>query len=414
MSEKSLRRRLPRCRRPRLPHPSSTPRLRTPPPHRRSLKKSSKHGRILKRCASEPCLWSSSTEDQQTRSGFLGSETDGGPLFRPRTCTDVFASSPSLSGFCSPSSSPRLGFEFGMHGYNKDSKVVINVSVEGSPGPVRTMVKLGSSVDDTIKLVVDKYAEEGRTPKLDSSPGLELHHSYFSLQSLDKSMSIGDAGSRSFYLRKNSSGHSSSGASFVSETNPARPNSPSAVQHPAFLVPGSWRLSSMRVLSTSDRARQTFPPERNSDIIQGRGGLVAVPARLATSPSPRFPVVKDGIQQRLTNVKIESSLGTVHVIMPSDNTVKDLIKAGIEIYVKEKRRPLLEETDPKCFQLHYSQFSLESLKAGEKVINLGCRNFFLCLKKRPSPAHTSIAFWENPKLASEPLLFLSKLVELLL
>ncbi|KAE8661794.1 Detected protein of unknown function [Hibiscus syriacus] len=238
MSEKCLRRRLPRCRRPRLPHPSSSPRLQTPPPHRRSLKKSSKCGKILKRSASEPCLWSSFTEDQQTRSGFLGSETEEGPLFRPQTCTDVFASSPSLSALCSPSSSLRLGFEFGTHVYNKDAKVVINVSVEGSPGPVRTMVKLGSSVDDTIKLVVNKYVEEGRTPKLDSSSGLELHHSYFSLQSLDKSMSIGDAGSRSFYLRKNSSGHSSNGASFVSEINPPRPNSPPAVPHPAYLVPG--------------------------------------------------------------------------------------------------------------------------------------------------------------------------------
>ncbi|KAL4383524.1 hypothetical protein GQ457_15G010000 [Hibiscus cannabinus] len=223
MSEKSLRRRLPRCRRPRLPHPSPTPRL-----HRRSLKK---HDRILKRCASEPCLWSSVTEDQQTGSGFSGSETGGDPLplVRPRTCTDVFALSPSLPGLCSPSSSPKLGFEFGMHGYNKDAKVVINVSVEGSPGPVRTMVRLGTSVDDTIKLVVDKYAEEGRTPKLDSGSGLELHHSYFSLESLEKSMSIGDAGSRSFYLRKNSS----NGGSFVSEIGPTRPNSP-----PAFLVPG--------------------------------------------------------------------------------------------------------------------------------------------------------------------------------
>ncbi|KAE8657349.1 Detected protein of unknown function [Hibiscus syriacus] len=139
---------------------------------------------------------------------------------RPQTCADVFASSPPLSGLCSPSSSyPKLCFEFGVHGYNKDAKVVINVSVEGSPGPVRTTVKLGSSVDDTIKLVdVNKYVEEGRT--------LTLTSKFFLL---DKSMSIGDAGSRSFYLRKNSSGNS---ASFVSEIDPARPDSP------AFLVPG--------------------------------------------------------------------------------------------------------------------------------------------------------------------------------
>ncbi|XP_039056401.1 uncharacterized protein At4g22758-like [Hibiscus syriacus] len=177
-------------------------------------------------------------------------------------------------------------------------------------------------------------------------------------------------------------------------------------------VPGSRRLSSVRVLSTFDRTLQTFPPEQNLDIIQRRGGLVAVRARSATFPSPRFP---DGIYQRLTkllvNVNIESSLGAVHVIMSSDNTVKDLIKAAIEIYVKEQRRPLLEETDPNFFQLHYSQFSLESLNAGEKVKNLGSRNFFLCLKQRPSAADTSS---EKPKLASEPLFFLTKLVDLLL
>ncbi|XVF51631.1 hypothetical protein PTKIN_Ptkin04bG0199900 [Pterospermum kingtungense] len=179
MSEKSLRRRLPRCRRPTISYRSPTPRLRTPPPQRRSAKRSSsKHNRILKRCASEPSLWSS--VDQQITISFLGSEGEGSqPLFRPQTCTDVFASSPSLLGFCSPSSSPK----FGMLGYNKDDKVVINVSVEGSPGPVRTMVKLGSSVEDTVKLVANKYAEERRTPKLDCNSGLELHHSYFSLQS---------------------------------------------------------------------------------------------------------------------------------------------------------------------------------------------------------------------------------------
>lgn len=210
------------------------------------MKRSSptKHGRILKRCASEPCLRSSAVdhEDQQIKSTtFLGFEGEGPPLFRPPTCSDVFASSPSLLGFGSPSSSssPKQGFEFGMLGYNKDSKVVINVSVEGSPGPVRTMVKLGSSVEDTINLVVNKYAEEGRTPKLDCNSGLELHHSHFSLQSLDKSQSIGDAGSRSFYLRKNSSGHSSNGGSnyFPSEIGPAATNSPPAVPHPTYLLP---------------------------------------------------------------------------------------------------------------------------------------------------------------------------------
>lgn len=47
------------------------------------------------------------------------------------------------------------------------------------------MVKLGSSVEETIKLVIDKYGEEGRTPRLDKNAMsiFELHNSYFSLQS---------------------------------------------------------------------------------------------------------------------------------------------------------------------------------------------------------------------------------------
>ncbi|MCE5166778.1 hypothetical protein HAX54_026196 [Datura stramonium] len=92
-------------------------------------------------------------------------------------------------------------------GYKKDAKVVVNVTVEGSPGPVRTMVKLGSSVDETIRLVIDKYSEEGRTPRLDKNAdsSFQLYQSYFSLQSLSNTDVIGDVGSRSFYLRKSNS-----------------------------------------------------------------------------------------------------------------------------------------------------------------------------------------------------------------
>ncbi|XVF10749.1 hypothetical protein REPUB_Repub07fG0209600 [Reevesia pubescens] len=179
--------------------------------------------------------------------------------------------------------------------------------------------------------------------------------------------------------------------------------------------PGSRRLSSFRILSTSERSQHTFPPEHHSDIVRRRGGLISVPPRLITSPSLRFPAVNDEISQRLTklllNVNIESSLGPVHVVMSSENTVNDLIKAAIEIYVKEKRRPLLEETDPKFFQLHYSQFCLESLKPGEKLINLGSRNFFLCLN--PSSFVTSCSS-DNAKMASDSLFSLTKFMEFLL
>lgn len=65
------------------------------------------------------------------------------------------------------------------------------MTVEGSPGPIRAMVKLGWSVEETIKLVVSNYSKEGRTPRLDeggvASSAFELHSSYFSLQSQSSS-----------------------------------------------------------------------------------------------------------------------------------------------------------------------------------------------------------------------------------
>lgn len=236
MPERSLRRRAPAtgARRNRPPNPSPSPRKRSPPP-RRSAKQALKPIKILKRCSSEPILLGSifgvsniiSDDDRSLRSEGGGG---GGVLFRPQTCTDVFASSHSLLAFSPPSH----------EGYKKDAKVVVNVTVEGSPGPVRTLVKLGASVEETIKLVVDRYSEEGRTPKLDRdvAPLFELHHSYFSLESLDKSELIGDVGSRNFYLRKSASGRSSDGASpYASEIIPARESSPPTVPPPAFLVP---------------------------------------------------------------------------------------------------------------------------------------------------------------------------------
>ncbi|EXC17851.1 hypothetical protein L484_023207 [Morus notabilis] len=138
-------------------------------------------------------------------------------------------------------------------GYKRDAKVVVNVTVEGSPGPLRTMVKLGSSVEDAIKQVVDKYNEEGRTPKLDkdAASSLELHHSYFSLQSLDKAEIIGDVGSRSFYLRKSSSrnsGNSGASTSFTSEIVPERATSPPP---PVFLLPSFLALKIQKIVRRS-------------------------------------------------------------------------------------------------------------------------------------------------------------------
>ncbi|XP_008791287.2 uncharacterized protein At4g22758-like [Phoenix dactylifera] len=108
---------------------------------------------------------------------------------------------------------------------------------------------------------------------------------------------------------------------------------------------------------------------------------------------PRRPEINGAAGPRLTklllNVTIERSLGPMHVVMPPENTVADLVRASVEAYVKEGRRPLLSHTDPKIFDLHYSPYSLESLNPEEKLINLGSRNFFLCSK--PAKVATPVA-----------------------
>ncbi|AES94192.1 hypothetical protein MtrunA17_Chr5g0398651 [Medicago truncatula] len=82
----------------------------------------------------------------------------------------------------------------------------------------------------------------------------------------------------------------------------------------------------------------------------------------------------------LLNVSIENTLGAIQVLMLPEDTVGQLVKVALMTYDKEKRRPLLKDTDPNRYQLHYSPFTLESLKVSEKLKNLGSRNFFLCSK----------------------------------
>ncbi|KAL3738036.1 hypothetical protein ACJRO7_019547 [Eucalyptus globulus] len=146
---------------------------------------------------------------------------------------------------------------------------------------------------------------------------------------------------------------------------------------PAAIVraPSAWSL-------------QTFPPESHTDLVRHRGGLISVPRRLLPPPPPPPPPASaagGGPARLLLNVTVERSLGPVHVVMAREKSVSDLIRASVEVYAREKRRPLLRGGgDPRCFELHYSPFSLECLRPEEKLINLGSRNFFLCSKRSTS------------------------------
>ncbi|KAB2614919.1 hypothetical protein D8674_021507 [Pyrus ussuriensis x Pyrus communis] len=80
----------------------------------------------------------------------------------------------------------------------------------------------------------------------------------------------------------------------------------------------------------------------------------------------------------LLNVTIQGSVGAVHVVMSPESKVGDLVAAAVRQYGKEGRRPILPSVEPSLFDLHYSQFSLESLDREKKLMELGSRNFFLC------------------------------------
>ncbi|ESQ38249.1 hypothetical protein EUTSA_v10028909mg [Eutrema salsugineum] len=166
----------------------------------------SKSTKILNRSFSEPNLHQSiACEDDDDRRCStpvidLPAEEPEPIIYLSKIHLEVFASAPSLTGFSSPSSSSSPIYK---QVYKREAaKVVISVSVEGSPGPVKTLVRLSCNVEETMKMVVDKYRKEGRTPKLDKDLAFELHQSHFSIQCLEKTEVIGEIGSRSFYMRK--------------------------------------------------------------------------------------------------------------------------------------------------------------------------------------------------------------------
>lgn len=108
-------------------------------------------------------------------------------------------------------------------------------------------------------------------------------------------------------------------------------------------------------------------PKTLPDLLAGRN-------LTATAPEVRPKLTKV-----LVNVTVQGSVGAVQVLMSPESTVGELISAAIQQYKKEGRRPII--ANDSRFNLHYSQFSLESLDREEKVMALGSRNFFLCQKK---------------------------------
>ncbi|KAG6383642.1 hypothetical protein SASPL_119453 [Salvia splendens] len=107
-------------------------------------------------------------------------------------------------------------------------------------------------------------------------------------------------------------------------------------------------------------------PRTVPDLLTGSGSAAVTPPKLT---------------KLLLHVTIQRSLGAVRVVMPPEATAEDLIVAALRQYEKEARLPLIRSSDASGFDLHYSQFSLESLDREEKLVSLGSRNFFLFPKK---------------------------------
>lgn len=109
-------------------------------------------------------------------------------------------------------------------------------------------------------------------------------------------------------------------------------------------------------------------PKTLPDLLAGKNLPAAVPD------------VRPKLTKVLLNVTVQGSVGAVQVLMSLESTVGELIAAAIQQYMKEGRRSIIAN-DSSRFDLHYSQFSLESLDRDEKLMALGSRNFFLCPKK---------------------------------
>ncbi|CAI8592915.1 unnamed protein product [Vicia faba] len=116
-------------------------------------------------------------------------------------------------------------------------------------------------------------------------------------------------------------------------------------------------------------------PKTVPDLISYRNSMIPVSEGL-----PRHP------PKLLLKVTVLGSLGPVQMLLKPESTVGDLVDAAVRQYVKEGRRPILPSNVASDFDLHYSQFSLESLCREEKLVKLGSRNFFMCPRNTPHAA----------------------------
>ncbi|KAM1040548.1 hypothetical protein ACFX13_030527 [Malus domestica] len=133
--------------------------------------------------------------------------------------------------------------------------------------------------------------------------------------------------------------------------------------------PLSVRSSSFHGQFTDAAAPQLRRPKTVPDMASFRNAVGTTVSSTELRPK---------LTKLLLNVTIQGSVGAVQVVMSPESKVGDLVAAAVRQYGKEGRRPILPSVEPSFFDLHYSQFSLESLDREKKLMELGSRNFFLC------------------------------------
>ncbi|XP_008807515.1 uncharacterized protein At4g22758-like [Phoenix dactylifera] len=146
-----------------------------PPPHRSS----SFHGRTA----------ASPVEHRQMR--------------RPKTQPDLLAG--AERGMAASPEEKRLG-KGGDKSFEAErrmpAKVLVNVTVQRSLGPVQVMASTEWTVRELVAAALRQYVKEGRRPLLPSAEpaAFGLHYSQFSLEPLDLKEKLIRLGSRNFFL----------------------------------------------------------------------------------------------------------------------------------------------------------------------------------------------------------------------
>lgn len=97
------------------------------------------------------------------------------------------------------------------------NKLLVNVTVSQSIGPLRLLLSIDATVEDAIKAALVLYAKEGRKPLLSNDPtSFGLHYSQFSIDCLNPADKIKDLGSRNFFLCPKASAKESYSVNFTS------------------------------------------------------------------------------------------------------------------------------------------------------------------------------------------------------